>query len=808
MSYFMCAVMLIFFQHTYSFQTLKEAQIYAQAHPEFPQSDTDDFEKPDFRSFYAQNVPWWNRILMKFGIGTQRWSPTDILPQLLRVSHMRTDHPVHARLSVTAGSRFVIFGNLFGAFHSLIRDLTHLKEQEIIDDHFKIKDPQTYIVCLGNAIDFSAYSLETLSILLTLIQANPQSVFYLRATHESKMRWHHFGLMHELQERLSGEVENGVRLLNTFFEQLPVDLIVRIQGGNQDFFLGEQLPEKSSIEVFITGGKFINYGQGQGLYRERTPNRIIWTVVSSPVKLFRNKYDFFYDAYVLARVESTLEKSTLSLFYSDGKGEFKRGATRNLLTGVLIERGVQPPAPTSAAPALLSLEQLTDHVTMLKSQVKLLREQFELIKSQVHPSHLQIHSRSAHTPLINKLQQEMPLNTSELNQAAFDTEQNYNALASEIDDLADIAQKKGLTLVKEVARRDESIRLGSTLDLTKSVRGLGIPFREGLALKVNRQNQEGGIQGKPVQIVFLDDGYTPALSRKNVDTLLREYHTPYLICPIGTPTLLASMDLIQKKEILVLFPQSGSTAFRKPELTHIINFRASFEDEGRLLTEYVIKTFLLKNFVFFYQDDAFGLSIMKGAKEALKEAHIGSSTEVSYLANTSLFKDAAQKIRAANPDVIGFFATGPATLQLIRDIGVEFLANKTLYAVSSVGDEATLKVLKEKGLKVIFGQLVPNPQTSTLEIVKEYRREIGKAGESENVFSLEAYIAASITFDQISKIKGTLTMQSLIKQMESIKDYRFKGLSLNFNPETRSLAKYLWIDTGAGTWIQKKITKK
>ena len=115
-----------------------------------------------------------------------------------------------------------------------------------------------------------------------------------------------------------------------------------------------------------------------------------------------------------------------------------------------------------------------------------------------------------------------------------------------------------------------------------------------------------------------------------------------------------------------------------------------------------LKTYLPKNFVFFYQDDTFGISILKGAQEALKQAKMPPGLEVSYLANTTFFKDAAQKIRSANPDADRVLRDGPATIQLIRDIGVEFLANKNLYAVSSVGDEATVRVLKDKGLNVIY----------------------------------------------------------------------------------------------------------
>ncbi len=71
--------------------------------------------------------------------------------------------------------------------------------------------------------------------------------------------------------------------------------------------------------------------------------------------------------------------------------------------------------------------------------------------------------------------------------------------------------------------------------------------------------------------------------------------------------------------------------------------------------------------------------------------------------------------------------------------------------------------------------------------------------------AMREYIKTSITFDAIQNIKGPLTMQKLIDYFEQMKDYEYKGLTLNFDPEKRSLAHTLWINTGEGPWIEKRI---
>jgi branched-chain amino acid transport system substrate-binding protein len=350
-----------------------------------------------------------------------------------------------------------------------------------------------------------------------------------------------------------------------------------------------------------------------------------------------------------------------------------------------------------------------------------------------------------------------------------------------------------------------TLQFCTTLDQSKGTKGIGLPMKTGMSLCINNQNQQGGLHSKRISLMVRDDEHSPITARKNVEQCVADDKSNFILCPVGASTLESIVDLIEQKKIVVLFPQSGATQFRKPSLTNIVHFKASLEDEGRVLTHHMLNRYNLKNFLFFYQDDSFGLNIIQGARQVLKAAGVPQAHEISYAANTTYFKDAAEKIKKANPDVIGFFATGPATLQLIRALGIDFLATKQLYGVSALADAVTLKVFNTKGLKITLGRLVPNPRTSSKQIVRDYREQLYRAYKKEktpNSFSLEAYIGTSIALDLMSKIPGPLTQQALLEQIESVKEYMFKGLKLNFNPRTRSLGNYMWISTPENEWFE------
>ena len=803
------ALLLLLSSSCYGFTTISEAEQYATQIPEYPESRSDDLEHADYSQLYnnlQQN--WWQRALQALYIQKKPlWQPKDIIPIVDALKDRTSTKELN--ISVTPTTTIITIGSLYGAFHSLTRSLTDLKNRGKLSNEFILED-NTYLVILGNAINFSPYSLETLTLILTLVHKNRDKAIYLAGPHELKRTWHRYGLKQEIDERIPWYAKKLTKRLDKVFAQLPHRLWI----NEQLLFSTEEIEssdEEQSFRVLVTGDTTLtSYSQSQGLYKEiESATTTIWHVVSSPVMLYRMKHRFFYDTYAQITLNKEFKESTIALLYSTGTVPFAEGSLFNLTEGSLLKRGILKPAITTATPLPISLNRLDEEIHTLHELVTSHDTQIEVIKKQLPQTPLST-VPSAQTELLAKLKQNIPLTQQELQQTAFEIEQLYNELTQQTEALITKATQKGLktAVPKKIEADENTIILGSSLDVSKSVKGLGIPFRSGMALKVNKKNREGGIEGKRVQIIFLDDGYIPAIARQNIEKLLTVYKTPYILAPVGSPTLLAYLDLIKDKKLLVLFPQSGSPTFRDESLRNIVHLRASFNDEGKLLTNYVLKNYLPKNFVFFYQNDEFGISILNGAKEALEKAGVPAATQVNYQANTTFFKNAANQIRQANPDAIGFFATGPATLQLIRDLGVEFFANKILYAVSSVGDTATLKILKDKGLKLIMGQVVPDPLTSKLPIVKEYREEIKKQGLTPNVFALESYITSSITFRAIKRVEGPLTMDKLIEQFEKMKNFDYKGIILNFNPKTRSLTSQYWINTGEGPWIEQIVSEQ
>lgn len=304
----------------------------------------------------------------------------------------------------------------------------------------------------------------------------------------------------------------------------------------------------------------------------------------------------------------------------------------------------------------------------------------------------------------------------------------------------------------------------------------------------------------------MDDEYVPEKARTNVESFMKTYNSTLFLCNLGSPTMESYLDLIKQNKIFVFFPATGAPLFRKPDLPGVVHWRASFESEARALTQFMFKEQHITKYGFLYQNDSYGMGGLEGAKKFLKQAQLPPGVEIPYERNTTSFKPQIEKMKASGVSGIGFFATSIASIEFIRQAGVDFFIGKGLFGLSDLGEQSFKKFTEQLGLNIVTAQFVPNPKTSEIQIVREYRRLLYKQGYSqEDIFELEGFIGAQVAVDILRKAAPTFSHQAIIKVLEEMKGYAYKGLTFTFNPQTKEIAHLLWLDIGAPEWIEQKL---
>ena len=730
-------IAFITYSNTKGFCTLESAERFAAQNPELVTvKHTSLVLNPDFIDWYRAHTPGvWGHIRSFFSLTPPDWSISSFrcLLQTVFTSREKKLYPQGYTLIMRPqpGSRFVIFGPLNGAFHSLVRDLGALKKQGIIDNTFKLVHPDTYIVFNGNVVDGTPYLLETLTLILSLMHANPERVIMITGQYEFRDYWKGAGLQTELDERVSDGAGTS-QLLTTFFATLPLSLIL-VGPKTKDTIRIVNLPQnlnditcKQQIDQLPSGGslicpmsktrhgeypvssliqaenRLVSYRHHPGLVTVPSESgAITWSLFSGPTPVYRTYFHFMYDAFTILTIGKSMAESTLALYNQpvENPSGFKEAAVYTVLTGRKLNGGATPVS----------------------------------------------------------------------------------------------------------GPQQEPIVIGCTLDLSKGVSGQGKQVKMGISLAVNEQNARGGINGRPLEIVFMDDGYSPERARRNVIDFTKKYKSSIFLCNLGTPTLESYLDLVKSGKAFIFFPITGAPVFRKPDLLTMVHWRTSYTNEARALTEYLIKNEQIQDFAFFYQKDDYGLGALAGARAVLKEHNIHRFKEVPYVRNTTNFKQAIEQIKASSASAIGFFSTAIAAAEFIRQAGVEFFIGKKLFALSDLAEQSFVSFAHEKGLDMLIAEFAPNPVNSTLQIVQCYRHAVNAQGfVKQDVFMLEGYIGARILIDIIQKAGKDLSHKNLLHSISGMKKYDFKGLTLTFDPNTRELAHNLWINTGTPEWIKQE----
>lgn len=340
---------------------------------------------------------------------------------------------------------------------------------------------------------------------------------------------------------------------------------------------------------------------------------------------------------------------------------------------------------------------------------------------------------------------------------------------------------------------EHEIRVGSSEDLSNISSVFGRRVVLGLQVAIALQNAHGGIRNCPIKLICLDDRYTERYAKENLNRLINEFHTDIILTPIGSPAVVGMLPEVKSEKILILFPIAGAMEFRQPQLRYFIHYRPSFMREVQELIRFAIEEKSLDHITLFYQEDKYGETVVAGAAEIFKRYPHVTWTKAPYNRFNLDVSEAAGIIKNFQPQGIVFYATGFPAISLINKLGIETVANMSLFSVSFLTDQFG-GFLKSMGLNLYASRVVPSLTQDKLPIIHEYKHIMGKLGESYREESFEAYINASLFFLLLSMVEGPLTKENIVKAAESIKDVDFKGLHLNFNPNTRELSDKVWID--------------
>jgi branched-chain amino acid transport system substrate-binding protein len=334
--------------------------------------------------------------------------------------------------------------------------------------------------------------------------------------------------------------------------------------------------------------------------------------------------------------------------------------------------------------------------------------------------------------------------------------------------LATLALSSGVSMAQQGVSKTE-ITLGSIQDLSGPIAGFGKQARLGMLLRVDEINEQGGINGRKLKIIVEDDAYDPKKSVLAAQKLVNQDKIFMMVGHIGTAQNLASMPVQFEKNVINFFPITAAREMYEPFHKLKYSFAATYFDQIRNATPKMVKEKGVKKVCTMYQDDEFGLEVMRGGEAGLKTMGMEFTEKTSYKRGATDFSSQVAKMKAAGCEMV---VLGTIIRETIGAIGE---SRKTGFSPIFLGSSAAYTDLIHKlGGKAMDGlyatMTVQNPYLDEASQPIRFwaNKYKTKFNEDPTVFSVYGYNIIDIFAKAAQKAGPNLSTESFIKVMDTM----------------------------------------
>ncbi|WP_419943781.1 ABC transporter substrate-binding protein [Candidatus Poriferisodalis sp.] len=329
---------------------------------------------------------------------------------------------------------------------------------------------------------------------------------------------------------------------------------------------------------------------------------------------------------------------------------------------------------------------------------------------------------------------------------------------------------------------DDRVLFGQSAAFSGPAQALGQAMRLGIEAAFAEQNQAGGVHGRMLELVTLDDRYEPGFAFANTRDLIAKERVFALIGEVGTPTSRSAVPLAESRAVPFVAPFTGAGFLRDPDLNSVVNLRASYAQETEHMVERLTSDLGVTKVAVMYQNDSYGQSGLNGVTEALDKRGLAPAATWYYERNSSAVKSAVFHIAAAQPEAvifIGAYQPVAKAIQLLRtDVDPVFMA------VSFVGSNALAQELGDDAPGVYVTQVVPIPDDADTPVVADYRSALSEIDPdaAPGFVSLEGYLAGRLAIVALEACDEELTRACFLGAFTELQSIDLAGVSLNYGP--------------------------
>src|SRR5713101_5094427 len=351
------------------------------------------------------------------------------------------------------------------------------------------------------------------------------------------------------------------------------------------------------------------------------------------------------------------------------------------------------------------------------------------------------------------------------------------------------------------------IVLGTHTDLSGPAATYGVSSSNAVKMRFDEVNEKGGIHGRKIRLVVEDTQYQVPRAVQAGAKLLNRDGIFAMVAALGTPMNNALFKDQMEAGVPNLFPLSAARSMFEPFNRLKFYGAATYVDQVRAGINYFVTTKGKKAVCAMYQDTDFGKEVLDGVQMQAEKMKIKLAETVSHKPTDQDFTAQITKLKAAGCDlvVLGTIVRDSivpyATARKIGWTDVDFLGSAATYDLFVAAAQGGVT----EGLYAMGLTAMPYRDTLSPAAQKWFDSYKERHKVDPNIGAVYGHVAADLTVVALEKTGATLTLDSFVQAMESIKGYRdiFNGPEVSFSPDKHQGASsaFLAVVKG-GRWVR------
>lgn len=321
-----------------------------------------------------------------------------------------------------------------------------------------------------------------------------------------------------------------------------------------------------------------------------------------------------------------------------------------------------------------------------------------------------------------------------------------------------------------------SIVLGQSVALTGPGSSLALPFHQGAKMYFDRVNAAGGINGRKIELVTLDDRGNTQQATANTKKLL-EQGVLSLFGFYGSPQVTAIYPQIKDGDVLLFAPMAAADEFRGAMYGNVYSVRPGYAEEAAAIAKHA-ETLGARRLGILHGSDSESLAALDSATRTMPS--IGANVVSSAAVNSGSVATSVDKVLAAKPESVLVIADASGAASAVRDLRAKGFRGP-IYGFSNTGESLLAEELGTAGAGVVVVRVVPKSDTAKVAVVRELMADAQAASLGKpNVYMLEGYIAARVFAEALRRAPKDVNRAKFKKSLDALDDVSVGGFRVHF----------------------------